>query len=59
MAKSNLNGNATRRGTDRERPAEKSKKPERRVILFPTEPSTIGEDKIRRAVERVVAARKK
>jgi|GEM_PF-427135 len=30
----------------------------RREILFPTEPSTIGHEKIDRAVERVVARRK-
>jgi hypothetical protein len=34
------------------------KKRETRVILFPTEPSTIGEDKIRRAVLAVIAERK-
>jgi hypothetical protein len=29
-----------------------------RIIYFPTEPSVIGEDKIRRAVEAVIAKRK-
>ncbi|HEY0373076.1 MAG TPA: hypothetical protein VGD79_13815 [Thermoanaerobaculia bacterium] len=30
----------------------------RREVLFPTEPSTIGHEKIDRAVERVVARKK-
>lgn len=29
-----------------------------RVILFPTEPSTIGHDKIDRAIERVLSRRR-
>lgn len=35
------------------------RKQETRVILFPTEPSTIGSDRIREAVERVLARRVK
>lgn len=38
--------------------AKRGKKPVR-VILFPTEPSTIGYDKIDEAVRKVIAARRK
>jgi hypothetical protein len=34
-------------------------KSERRVILFPTEPSTIGRKKIEQAIEFVISQRKK
>jgi hypothetical protein len=45
--------------TQRAKPARRPRrKKETRVILFPTEPSTIGDEKIRRAVEAVIAQRK-
>lgn len=41
-----------------ERPAKRGGKRPVRVILFPTEPSTIGNDKIDRAIDAVIARRK-
>lgn len=41
-----------------EKAASKPRKGVRREILFPTEPSTIGQKKIDRAVERVVSRKK-
>ena len=43
----------------RETPAKRGGKRPVRVILFPTEPSTIGNEKIDRAIEAVIAARRK
>jgi hypothetical protein len=51
MAKSKPNGNAKHSSV-------KTKK-ERRVILFPTEPTTIPREELERAVARAIAARKK
>jgi hypothetical protein len=51
MAKDKSNGTAKRASV-------KTKK-ERRVILFPTEPTTIPREELERAVEAVIARRKK
>jgi hypothetical protein len=51
-------GNWTKRDTDTGKQDRTPSKGVRREILFPTEPSTIGNSKIDRALERV-AARKK
>jgi hypothetical protein len=50
MAKDKANGTSKRSST-------KPKK-ERRVILFPTEPTTIPREELDRAVKAVIAARK-
>lgn len=39
------------------KPAEPRPKKEKRVILFPTEPSVIGREKIEAAVKAVIARR--
>jgi hypothetical protein len=44
---------ATKRKAANHRRAAKA----RRVVLFPTEPSIIGEEKIRDAIDRVIAMR--
>jgi hypothetical protein len=48
------------KGTDRIVDPKKSaaRKGVRRVILFPTEPSTIGDEKITRAIEAVMARKR-
>lgn len=51
MTKRKPNGNAKHSSV-------KTKK-ERRVILFPTEPTTIPREELDRAIARVIAARKK
>jgi hypothetical protein len=51
MAKEKTNGTVKRSSA-------KPKK-ERRVILFPTEPTTIPREELERAVEAVIARRKK
>ncbi|HYC89220.1 MAG TPA: hypothetical protein VEO54_08425 [Thermoanaerobaculia bacterium] len=53
MAKNRATAEAHRNGAPRN-----EKSGVRRVILFPTEPSTIGDRKIDRAIERVVSRKK-
>jgi hypothetical protein len=51
MAKDKASGTAKRSSV-------KPKK-QRRVILFPTEPTTIPREELERAIDKVIAARKK
>jgi hypothetical protein len=53
MAKNRATAEAHRNGATRD-----EKSGARRVILFPTEPTTIDRKKIDRAVERVVSRKK-